>query len=75
MQNFTGKVVSVKTPQTVGVVVDYIYRHPKYKKILHRRTKLLAHNETEGIKEGDTVQIVKSKPFSKLKHFRVVKKV
>lgn len=75
MQSFTGQVISIKTAQTVRVAVNYIYRHPKYKKIMRRQTKLLVHNELEGIKEGDTVQIVKSKPFSKLKHFKLLKKL
>ncbi|MCL4397816.1 30S ribosomal protein S17 [Patescibacteria group bacterium] len=75
MQTFKATVLSAKTPKTVAVTVEYIYQHPKYKKILRRKTKLLAHNEIEGIKEGDTVEIVKSKPFSKNKHFMVVKKI
>lgn len=75
MQNFTGKVVSAKTDKTVKVEVEYTYHHPKYKKILKRTTNLLVHNEIEAIKEGDKVQIIKSKPYSKLKHFIVVKKI
>lgn len=74
MQSFTGTVTSVKTPQTVGVEINYFYRHLKYKKTLIRKTKLLAHNEIEGIKEGDKVEIIKCRPYSKLKHFKVVKK-
>lgn len=75
MQSFTGKVISAKLPHTLTVAVEYIYRHPKYRKILKRMTKLLVHSEIEGIKEGDKVQIVKSKPYSKLKHFLVTKKI
>ncbi|MBI3888024.1 30S ribosomal protein S17 [Candidatus Microgenomates bacterium] len=75
MQTFKGTVVAVKTLNTVKVAVEYIYRHPKYKKILKRTTKLLAHNELEGLKGGDLVEIIKSKPYSKLKHFKVVKKI
>lgn len=75
MQTFKGVVVSAKTAKTVKVVVGYTYKHPKYKKILKRTTNLLAHNEIEGIKAGDKVEIIKSKPFSKLKHFSVLKKI
>lgn len=75
MQSFKGQVTSAKTLKTVKVEVEYTYHHPKYKKILKRMTKLLVHNEIEGIKEGDRVEIVKSKPFSKLKHFKVLKKI
>lgn len=71
MQFFTGKVVSNKTPQTVAVEVPYFKKHAKYQKIIKLTTKLLAHNELENVKEGDTVKIVKSRPYSKLKHFLV----
>lgn len=75
MQTFEGLVISAKTPQTVKVTFDYFYRHPKYKKILKRTTKLLAHCEIDGVKEGDKVLIAKSKPFSKSKHFIVLEKI
>ena len=71
MQFFTGKVVSSKTPQTVAVEVPYFKKHTKYQKIIKLTTKLLAHSELESVKEGDTVKIVKSRPYSKLKHFLV----
>lgn len=72
MQTFTGTVVSNKTPQTVGVRITYFQKHPKYQKILKQTTKLLVHNELSGVSEGDTVKIVKSRPYSKMKHFKVV---
>jgi small subunit ribosomal protein S17 len=75
MQVIKGKVISTKTLNTVKVGVEYIYHHPKYKKILKKMTKLLVHNEIEGIKEGDIVEIVKTRPYSKLKHFKISKKI
>lgn len=71
MQFFEGKVVSNKTPQTVGVEVSYFKKHAKYQKIIKLTTKLLAHNLLDGVKEGDTVKIVKCRPYSKSKHFIV----
>jgi|GEM_PF-1241975 small subunit ribosomal protein S17 len=73
MQTFTGIVTSSKTPQTVRVEVNYIYKHPKYKKTLIRKTGLLVHNELPEIKVGDRVEIVKSRPYSRLKHFKVTR--
>jgi len=72
MQSFTGKVVSTKMNKTVVVTFLYHWRHPKYKKIIRKTTKILAHNEIWGVKEGDTVKIVKSRPYSKNAHFQVV---
>lgn len=75
MQKFEGIIVSSKTPKTVIVTTDYIFRHKKYKKILTRTTRIAAHNEIEGLKNGDQVELVKSRPYSKTKHFTVVKKI
>lgn len=69
MQSFIGKVISSKTPQTVVVQFSYFQKHPKYQKILKKTTKLLVHNKLAGVAEGDTVRIVKSRPYSKNKHF------
>lgn len=71
MQKLKGTVISVKTPQTVIVTVEYVMHHPKYKKIMKRTTKLVAHAEKE-VKVGDKVQLVKTRPFSKTKHFRLL---
>lgn len=71
MQSFTGVVISNKTLNTVGVKLEYFRKHPKYQKIFKQTTRLLAHNEIEGISVGDVVRIVKSRPYSKLKHFKV----
>ncbi len=75
MQKLEGIITSVKMKNTVAVAVPYIYQHPKYKKILKKTTKLLVHNELEGLKEGDKVSIVKTKPYSKRKHFKVLEKI
>lgn len=75
MQTFTGTIVSTKMKNTVAVEVPYTVRHPKYHKILKRTTKLLAHNEIEGLKVGQKVNIVKTKPYSKNTHFKVVEAI
>lgn len=75
MQKLEGIITSVKMKNTVSVAVPYIYHHPKYKKILKKTTKLLAHNELEGLKEGDKVSLIKTKPYSKRKHFKVLEKI
>lgn len=75
MQKFEGTITSAKTPQTVAVEIVFFAKHPKYKKVLKKTTNILVHNEIDGLKEGDKVELVKTRPYSKLKHFKVVKKI
>lgn len=65
----------MSSKDTVKVAISYSIRHPKYQKVMKKTTNLLVHNEMEGLKVGDKVEIVKSMPFSKRKHFIVTKKV
>ena len=67
-----GKVVSTKMNNTVLVEVERLVVHPMYKKRLKRTSRFAAHTE-EKIKEGETVEIVETKPYSKTKGFKVVK--
>lgn len=71
-QIFTGKVVSTKMAKTVVVVIERKLRHPRYKKVMTRHNKIVAHNEDDSIKEGDMVTIRSTRPISKTKHFIVV---
>ncbi len=75
MRTFTGKVISTKMQNTIVVAVDTFRTHPKYKKIIKRTTKLLAHNEIGDIKENDQVKIGETRPYSKKKHFKVIEKI
>lgn len=65
----------MSSKDTVKVAISYSIRHPKYQKVMKKTTNLLVHNEMEGLKVGDKVEIVKSMPYSKKKHFIVIKKV
>ena len=67
-----GKVVSTKMNNTVLVEVERLVVHPMYKKRLKRTSRFAAHTE-EKINEGETVEIVETKPYSKTKKFKVVK--
>lgn len=72
-QTVVGKVVSTKMQNTVVVSVERSFKMPIYKKIIRRHKKYKAHNEDLKINEGDTVEIVRSRPISKDKHFKVLK--
>lgn len=62
-----GKVVSDKMQKTIVVVIERTIKHPKYGKIMRRRTKLHAHDEQEVCKIGNIVKIRESRPYSKMK--------
>ena len=70
----TGIIVSDKPNKTVTVLVERKYRHPVLKKVLKVRKKYNAHDENNKFKNGDTVSIIESKPFSKNKKFQVMEK-
>ncbi len=75
MPTLNGTVIANKTAQTVVVALSRTMSHPKYQKIIKRTTRLAVHNQIEGVKVGDKVQIVKTRPYSKTKHFKLVKLV
>jgi len=71
----TGKVTSAASKKTRRVEVPRIVRHKKYGKILHRRTVCHVHDEHEESAAGDTVEIVESRPRSRLKRWELVRVV
>jgi small subunit ribosomal protein S17 len=68
-----GRVVSNKMQKTVVVAVESQVRHPLYGKIIRRTTKFKAHDEQNSCGEGDTVEIMETRPLSKEKRWRVVR--
>lgn len=73
-QVFKGRVVSSKTAQTATVLLERKKTHPLYKKSYSRSKKYLVQDDL-GVKAGDVVEIVKCKPVSKNKHFKIIKVV
>jgi small subunit ribosomal protein S17 len=69
-----GTVVSDKTDKTVVVLVERRFRHPLLGKIVRRSKKFHAHDEANDFKTGDVVRIEESRPYSKLKTWRVLEK-
>ena len=65
-----GLVVSNKMDKSVLVVITRTYRHPLYKKVVHSKNKIMAHDEL-GCEIGDQVRIVESRPISKRKRWVV----
>jgi small subunit ribosomal protein S17 len=68
----TGRVLSSKMNKTVTVLVERQVRHPVYKKIIKRSTKIHAHDEHNECNEGDLVAIRECRPLSKTKAWTLV---
>jgi small subunit ribosomal protein S17 len=69
-RRMTGVVTSNKMQKTVVVEISRSYRHPVYKKVVHRSKRVKAHDEL-GCQIGDEVQIVESRPLSAEKRWVV----
>jgi len=69
-RRMTGVVTSNKMQKTVVVEITRSYRHPLYKKVVHRSKRVKAHDEV-GCQIGDKVQIVESRPLSRDKRWVV----
>ncbi len=68
-QEKVGEVVSTRMAKTIVVEVTRRVSHPIYKRIITKRKKFYAHDETGVAKPGDIVRIVESRPLSKLKRW------
>ncbi len=70
---FVGTVVSEKTPKTRVVTVSRRVRHPKYEKIVRKRKRFYVHDEGNQSHLGDLIEIIATRPVSKLKRWRLVR--
>ena len=69
-----GTVVSAgKMDKTVVVKVSNRVKDPIYKKVVEKSKKFKAHDENNECREGDTVEIMETRPLSKDKCFRLVR--
>ena len=70
-----GVVTSDKMNKTRRVEIPRLVKHPRYSKFIKRRTICHVHDEKNESKAGDTVEIVESRPYSKTKHWRLIRVV
>ena len=68
-----GVVVSDANDKTIVVAVEERKPHPIYKKMITTTKKLHAHDENNEAGVGDTVQIMETRPLSKMKRWRLLK--
>lgn len=67
-----GKVVAVGTGNTVIVIVERTKTHPLYGKSFIRTKRYQVHDGL-GAKKGDVVNILKIRPMSRRKHWKIEK--
>ena len=70
-----GVVKSDKMAKTRVVQIPRLVKHPKYGKYVRHRTTCYVHDEQEDSAEGDTVEIIESRPRSKKKRWELVRVV
>ena len=68
-----GVVVSDANDKTIVVAVEERKHHPIYKKMITSTKKFHAHDENNEAGIGDTVQIMETRPLSKMKRWRLLK--
>ena len=69
----TGVVTSDKMNKTRRVEIPRLVKHPRYGKYIKRRTICHVHDENNESHVGDTVEIMETRPLSKLKNWRLVR--
>jgi small subunit ribosomal protein S17 len=70
-----GVVTGDKTSKTRRVEIPRVVKHLKYGKYLRRRTVCYVHDEKNESSVGDTVEIIESRPMSRLKRWQLVRVV
>ncbi len=70
-----GVVVSDKMTKTRVVVIERVFRHPQYERVITRSKRLKAHDEQNTSKVGDRVLIEETRPLSKEKRWRILQVV
>jgi len=57
--------------KTRVVLVERVYRHPRYQRVIRRTKRLKAHDENNQSKVGDRVLIEETRPLSREKRWRI----
>ena len=67
-----GVVTSRSGDKSVKVTIPYKIPHPRYKKVINRKSVVHVHDEKNETHVGDKVEIMETRPLSRLKRFRVL---
>ena len=67
-----GFVTSRSGDKSIKVTVAYKTPHPLYQKVVNRQTVLHVHDEKNETAVGDKVEVMETRPLSRLKRWRVL---
>jgi len=67
-----GFVSSRMGDKSVKVTIAYKTPHSLYHKVINRKTVVHVHDESNEVKVGDKVEIMETRPISRLKRWRVI---
>ncbi len=67
-----GFVSSKMGDKSIKVTVPFKIPHPRYHKVINRKTVLHVHDEKNETKVGDKVEVMETRPISRLKRWRVI---
>jgi small subunit ribosomal protein S17 len=70
-----GFVTSDKAAKTRRVEIERLVRHPRYSKVIRKKTVCHVHDENNDSHVGDKVEIEESRPLSKLKRWNLIRVV
>jgi len=71
-KTLTGFVTSRSGDKTVKVTIPYKSPHPLYQKVVNRQTVVHAHDEKNETGVGDKVELMETRPLSRLKRWRII---
>ncbi len=74
-KSFIGFVTSRMGDKSVKVTVSYRTPHARYLKVINRQTVVHAHDEKNEARVGDKVEVMETRPLSRLKRWRVLRVV
>jgi len=75
IRRHVGTVISDKMSKTRVVAVNWQKMHGKYKKHFRVTSKFKAHDENNEYHTGDKVVIEETRPISREKRWKIVKKI
>lgn len=68
-----GIVVSDKMDKTIAVEIERRVQHPVFGKTLRKFYRCYAHDEKNEAKSGDKVELMETRPLSKMKTWRLLR--
>jgi small subunit ribosomal protein S17 len=72
-KDLIGFVSSRSGDKSVKVTVPFKTPHPLYHKVVNRKTVVHVHDEKNETKVGDKVEIMETRPISRLKRWRIIR--